>query len=258
MKFADKVKKMIDDAPAITPRMQVNFGPLVVTPLVVTWQGRGNPPEKVSLTDYMKAIGLDEDDDVELDPQKQSFQIRFSMDLSDLNPTLNFPYEREISIVENSKDGKIKTDWSATVLPSLEKVFGKNWYEKILPNGKKAAPVLYVAAENVDSLVPPREGKKNFGVPKFIAVYPDRDTCIDARDERYPRRDSNAETPEIEEDDEAEEEGTFPAEAIESTINLLNSSKGNKKSTLKLLQKHPFGDYDPDELLEAAIAAMGE
>lgn len=260
MNFADKVKKMVDDAPVVTGRgTNVNFGPLVVTPLVVRWKGQGNQPDKMTLDEYMKAHGLKEDDDIELEEGKESFQLHYDIDVSDLNPSLNFHYERDVSVQNSNKTNKdpkkwVLTDWDETVLPSQVKVFGENWYSRILPNGKKAAPELWVAAENVDSLVPPKEGKKNYGVPKFVGIYKDRDACIKARDERYPPREESGQA--VDSEDEEIQEGEFPTDVLESVVNLYNSTRKNRKSTLKMLESQPFGEYDPAEVLEAALATI--
>jgi hypothetical protein len=253
MSFADKVKKMVNEAPVASSGVNVNFGPLTVTPIVLRWNGRGAGarPEKTPLAEYMRQHGLKESDDVELAPG-ESFQLHFDIDISELNPSLDFHYEREIAILLSSP--KVKTSWSEIVQPSLEKVFGKNWEEKILPNGKKSAPVVYVAAEAVDPVEPVKEGKKTYSVPRFIAAYPSLEACREARDERYPPRDTEAEMafgPEG--DDEELEEGEFPQDVIEQVQELFNSTRKNRKQTLKMLENKPLGDYDAEELFKAAL-----
>jgi len=258
MSFADKVKKMVNEAPVVTGRgNNVNFGPMTVTPMIVKWKGKGNQPDKVTLSDYMEQNNLKDSDDIELG-ENESFQLHYDIDVSDLNPTLDFHYERDVSIQNSNKTNKdpkkwVLSDWEETVLPSQISVFGEDWYTKLLPNGKKAAPILWVAAENVDSFVPPKEGKKNYGVPKFIGVYKDRDACIKARNERYPRREEGQE---VEVEGEEIEEGEFPSDVLESVVNLYNSTRKNKKSTLKMLESQPFGEYNPDEVLKAALATL--
>jgi hypothetical protein len=260
MSFADKVKKLINEAPVVSSGMNVNFGPMVVTPMVIRWAGRGNPPVKTPLLDYMAEHDIKDADDIELEKGKESFQLHFDIDVSVLNPALDFHYERDVAILESYHNPKnpekdILTDWSEIVLPSLETVFGKNWYDKVLPNGKKAAPVFHVAAENTDSLAPVKEGKKNYGVPKLIAVYGSLAECRKARDERYPPREEQGEEVPEDESDDDEEEGEFPADALKGAYQLYNSSRKNEKQTLKMLGTYPFGEYDPKELLKAALAA---
>lgn len=252
MSFADTVKKMVDEAPAASSGVNVNFGPMTVEPIVLKWQGRGTgaKPIKTPLADYMKQHGLKEGDDIELE-SGESLQLHFDIDVSELNPSLDFHYQRDVAVL--ASNGKNKTSWQEIVQPSLEKVFGKNWHEKILPNGKKAAPVLYVAAENVDGVEPVKEGKKNYGVPKLIAVYKDLDACRAARDERYPPRDEEAEMEFPPEDgDEEAEEGEIPQDVIDQVNDLYRSTRKNIKQTRKMLESNPFGDYEVDDLIKAA------
>jgi len=250
MSFADKVKKLVDEAPVASTGVNVNFGPLVVTPLVLKWQGRGQgaKPDKTPLDQYMKDHGLSESDDVELEAG-ESFQIHFDIDVSELNPNLDFHYERDVAILESGE--KQKTSWAEIVQPSLEKTFGKDWYNKILPNGKKAAPVLFVAAENVDAVEPVKKGGKNYGVPKFIAVYKDLDACRKARDERYPPREETGVDLESD-DDEGVADDSFPEDVISQVKDLYNSTRKNPKQTKKMLESNPFGEYDVKELMQAA------
>ena len=206
---------------------------------------------KTPLADYMKAHKLKDGDDIELE-SGESFQLQFDIDVSALNPSLDFHYQREVAVLANSD--KTKTSWATIVEPSLVKVFGKNWEEKILSNGSKAAPELWVAAENVDAVEKPKEGKKQQTVPKFIALYEDEDACRAARDERYPPRDEEAEMAfgEDEADEADDEEGGITEEIIESVTSLHNANRKNIKQTRKMLETKPFGDFKPDELLKAA------
>lgn len=247
--FMDSVNKLIKEAPAIQGGGNfINFGPLKVTPLVVTFKGTGTP-NKQTLQEYMEEQGLEEGDPIELG-DRESFQLQFEIDVSQINPALNFKYQREVAVL-NSND-KIKTDWDTTVLPSLVKVFGKDWHTKLIPNGSKKPKTFYVAAENADSLKRVKEGKKNYGVPKFIAVYDSLEACKQARDERYPPRDDAAEM-DYGEPEEGDEEDEFTAEQLEQALTLYNSAKQNRSRTIKMLAKMFPDVEDHEALLDAAL-----
>ena len=262
MKFADRVKKMVDEAPVVTGRgPNVNFGPCVFTPIVLKWQGRGagSRPDKTPLDEYMKQNNLTEDDGLEL-AEGESLYLQVDIDITELNPSLGFHYERDIALLVSNKTSKdpakhILTDWSEIVQPSLEKVFGKDWEQKVLANGKKAAPVVYLAAENADNVNPPKEGKRSYGVPKFLAVYADLDECREARDKRYPPRDEEAEMafpPDGEVGDDEDEDG-FPIEVIDQVKSLYQSTRKNAKQTHKMLvASGEYEEYDMKDLMEAA------
>lgn len=253
MSFQQAVSALIKNAPAVSSSVPVNFGPLEVVPLVVRFAGKGNKPEKLTLQEYMEEQGLDDGDEIELN-DRETFQIRFVIDVSVLNPALTFKYEREVAIL-NSND-KVKTDWEAIVLPSLVKVFGKDWNTKLIPNGAKKAKTFYVSAENVDSLRPVRQqadgtAGKNYGVPKFMAVYEDLDACREARDQRYPPREDSGTTVDDGDGDGGDE---YTEEQLEQARTLFSSTKKNRKQTIKMLDKMFSNVDDVEALLNAALA----
>lgn len=264
MSFADKIEKLVKSAPVATAGgNNVNFGPTTFTPIIVRWKGKGQKPDKFTLPEYVKENGLDDVDDIELTPGKESFQLHIDIDVSALNPSLNFHVERDVSVTESNKTSKdpkkhILTSWSEIVEPSLVAVFGDEWYKKIVPNGKKDTPVFFTAAENVDPVEPVKDAEaKVYQMPKFIAVYKTLDECRTARDKRYPSRD-DAEAVAFGPDDETEEEeGSFPEEVLEQVRDLYKSTRKNKKQTMTMLKSNPFGDakhkYDAEELYAAAI-----
>jgi len=260
MSFANAVNKLIKDAPAVSSSVPVNFGPLKVTPLVVRFAGAGQRPEKITLQDYMEQNELGEEDEIELS-DRETFQLRFTIGVNVLNPALDFEYEREVAVLAGN--GKVKTDWEEIVLPSLVRLFGKDWNTKLIPASGKKAKVYYVAAENVDSLRPVKpqtDGTpgKNYGVPKFIALYEDLDECREARDKRYPPRE-DTEAMAFGPDDEAgEEEGEFTADQLERALTVFNSTKKNRKQTVKMLEKMFAKVEDHEALLDAALASEEE
>lgn len=260
MSFADKVKKLVEEAPvAVAGGRRVNFGPTKFFPTIVRFKGKGQKPDKWTFEQYIQEHGLDSVDDIELGDREQ-YALNVDVDITKLNPSLDFHYEREVLIVNSRRDPKnpsknILTDWSETFLPALEKVFGKNWEEKIFPNGKGKEPTLYLAVEQVDPVNPPKEeGKKVYSVPKVIGWYKSMDELRAAQDEMYPPRDEEAEM-EFGPDSEVEEEdgeGEIPESALKEVKALYKSTRNNFKQTRKMLEGNPFGKYDPDELLEAA------
>lgn len=257
MSLINKIRQMVDEAPVAQAGVNVNFGPLAVTPIVKTFHGSGQKPTVLTLEEFAAEQGKSVDD-VELG-KNDAFNLRFVIDVSDLNEALNFEYTREIPIQESGP--KIKTDWSEIVRPSLEAVFGKDWYNVLIGTTKKPAAEVYVAAENVDSL---RVGKKNadgeapknYGVPKFIAKYKNRDECVRARDARYPKQGEGGQS--VDDDEDTDDGDQFPEEVVASAKALLLSNRGNEEKTLKHLSKNPFGNYDAAKLLEAAKAASDD
>jgi hypothetical protein len=264
MKFIDKVKKMVDEAPVATGGgANVNFGSMTVMPIIIRWKGRGQKPDKYTLPEYVKEFGLKNEEEIELEEGKESFQLAFDIDITEINPALDFHFQREIDIKVSNKTNKdpnkwLLTSWSEIVQPSLVKVFGKEWEDKLISNGK-SSPTVYVAAEAVEAIEPPKGDKKPYKVPKFIGVYKTLEECKAAHDLRYPPRDAEAEMTfgpddeeEVEAGEEEVEEGDIPADVIKQVVTLYNSNVKNKKRTKKMLEGNPFGNYDPDELLEAA------
>lgn len=256
MSIANKIKSMISDAPEVQPMVNVNFGPLTVTPIIKTFHGGGKKPTVKTLEEFADEQGVAVDD-VKLTGQ-DAFNLRFEINVKDLNENLSFDmWTREVPILASNKSNPDKakwllTDWSEIVEPSLVKVFGPNWYDALIGTEKKPAKEFYVACEQADSLRKPKDGAKNYGVPKFITKFANRDECVRARDERYGKK--------TEEDLDlgTDEEEGIPDEAIAQATSLWMSFKKNDDKTLKMLAKQPFGPYDADALLAAVKAAAEE
>lgn len=232
MSFADKLKKVVDEAPS-AGFVNVNFGKLTTTVNVLEWketdeivfvngkEQKKRVPVRVPFTEDMKLT------------KGQDIELTFNIKISELNPKLEFDYERNVVVKKSSDDGKFKTDWTETVLPSLEKVFGADWATVI--TNKKG---VYVAAEHVDSVAPAKEGKKNYGVPKFTAKFKSLDECKAARDERYGHKSEDEETV-----------LGVPQSVIDQAKALLKSLGGNQKQFEKMLKGNPFGEYEPEAIL---------
>lgn len=249
MSFANQVNKLIQEAPSLSERNQVNYGPLEIVPLVVRWEtdksGKRNPI-KTPLEEYMEENGYAPTDQVELQ-DGETFQLRIVIGVDEVNPSLTFKYEREVQVINSN--AKAKADWDTTVLPSIIKVFGKDWGKVLLGENGKKPKTVYVAAENVDSLKPVAEGKKNYGVPKFIERYATLEEAKAAHEKRYGKRVSDEEAMAFG-DDEAE--GEFTEEQLEQARSLWSSTKENRARTIKMLSKQ-YDGLDADALLDAAL-----
>lgn len=217
----DKIKQYVDNAPTRSSGSNyIQYGQLRCSVSVITWQGKGQAPIKTPYKDGMEI------------ESNQSMEIEFAVGVKELNPALEFDEWTRRILVERSGP-KIKTDWSEIVLPSLETVFGNDWANVV--TGKK---VFYVECEQADSINPPRDGKRDYGVPKFLRKFKDFDECKAARDERFGHDEENA-----------DEQLGIPEEVINQAKGLLKSLKGNKDKLKKMLEDKPFGNYDADAII---------
>lgn len=220
-----KIKAYADEAPA-AGFVNVNYGKLTTTPIVVKWtevDGVRAPVRRV----------LKEDEELQ---DGESLELKFVVNISELNPKLTFEYERTVPIKAN---GSKKTDWAEIVLPSLEKVFGKTTWAEVIEKQP------YVAVEAANNVAGNASGSgKIYDVPKFIARYATKAECEAARDLRYHKKDSEAAA--------SDEVLEVTPEAIEQARSLIKSL-GDKKA-LKMLATKPFGNFDPDVLWALATA----
>lgn len=223
--FWKNVQGMADEAPE-AGYANINFGKLIVKPMVVKWttgDDGSRKPEKSELVPG-KALG-----------EGESLELNIKVLISELNPKLEFDYERNVPV---RKSGRIKTDWSEIVLPSFEKHLGKNWAEAL-----EKQP--YVAIEDEPNVA----GKATatgrvYGIPKLIAVYENKAACVAARDEKFKKYDA---VPAV------DGEVSIPAETVKQVASLIKSV--GEATALKMLQESkPFGDYDPDVLIALAKA----
>ena len=215
----NKVKTYSDQAPE-AGFVNTNFGKLICTPVVVTWK----------TVDDVRSVDKRPLKDGEELQDGEQLELNFKVLISELNPALTFEYERSVPI-KNS--GSQKTDWDEIVRPSLEKVFGKNaWADAI-----EKQP--YVAVDDTPNLAGRASSAgKVYGVPKIVAKYASKAECEKAKDLRYHKK-----------EEVASSEPT--ADAIEQAKSLI-ASVGDKKART-MLDKKPFGDFDPDTLFALAM-----
>ncbi len=204
----------------------VNFGKLIVEPFVKSF-GTGGDKHAPPTIEPMK-------DGQKLAPN-QILVFKFTVNISELNPALQFEYERDVNI---QKSGRNKTDWSEIVLPSLVKVFGDNW-------GEAVSKQPYVEVEdvpNVNGTVAKSSGKV-LGVPGFLRAFKSKADCQKAREARFGSAAvaSSAST----------NGGASIPDAVVAQVKSLVSSVG-EETALTMLANKPFGDYEPDDLLKAA------
>ena len=221
----NKVKQFSDAAPE-AGFVNINFGKLVVKPMVVKWLDKDGvrTPDKRELKDGEE---LQDGEQLELD---------IKVLISELNPALAWDYHKNVT-VKNS--GTQKTDWNETVRPSFERVFGKTVWADALEKQP------YVAVEDVPNLAgKSSDAGKVYGVPKVIARYASKEECIKARDARYPKKAEGETAVEV-------DSGNPPQSVIEQAKSLV-ASVGRDKA-LKMLSKKPFGDYDADTLFALAV-----
>lgn len=162
------VKTLVDEAPEAGFANQ-QFGRLTVLPQIIHWEGaKGSKKTKVA-----RPVTEDTQDLA----RGESFELVFTVHISELNPSLEFEYERGV-IVRKSSDREL-TDWTEIVEPSLIAVFGNDWASEV-------AKEPYVQVEGTPNVAGKRaDSGKAYDVPKFIARYADLAECLAAREERY-------------------------------------------------------------------------
>ncbi len=220
----------VDNAPE-AGSANINFGKLTAEPQVATWADGAEPgSSRVKTVSAWTGQTLTRD---------QSLEIKFSVNISELNPKLEFEYDRSVVV---RKSGRVKTDWTEIVEASLIEVFGKNWANEI-------AKSPYVAVEDFPNVAGNASKKgKVFGVPKFLAVYKSKDECVKAREERYGKRGND--TPAGSTDAPAVP-AAIPQEVINNVKSLL-ASLNSEDQTMQMLAAKPFGNYDPAVLVALA------
>ncbi len=214
----DNLDQMIEDAPA-AGRNPVNFGALTVTPMVTVWTTTPEGKRQPTRTPMKETDQLG---------PGESLELVFNLDIQELQPNLEFTYERNVSVKKSSE--RLKTDWSEIVLPSLIAVFGKDWRKKVMGNK------YYVEVDDVVNVNhnKSKSSQKLLSVPRILRAFPDAKSCLEARLERFPPR---------------EVEGV-PKETIAAVKELIEGS--SKTAARKVLLKKPYGNYDPDLLIRLA------
>src|SRR3972149_12283190 len=114
--------------------------------MIVVWSG---PKEKRApvRTEYVSGAPV---------PDGANLEIAFSIDIQEFTPTLEFLYERNVTVRKSS--ARAKTSWSEIVEPSLRAVFGDHWLAKA--NGA------YICAQDEPQVEPPGESGQKFNTLK--------------------------------------------------------------------------------------------
>lgn len=221
--FWDKVQELADEAPeAGFP--QLNYGKLTITPMVVTWKGKGQKPEVNEMAEGQEL------------KDRQTLRLRFTIDVKEFNPSLEFEWYREVDVRKSGKGKDNLTDWSEIVLPSLENVFGKKW--------AKSAEGSYVEVEDVPSTRGTYKNvageEKQLNTIKFLRKFDNKESCLAARDETYKKRDGS-------------EDGDLPADVVVTCKSLYQSLNQNDEMFKTVAASDDrLKNYDVEILLAAA------
>ncbi len=153
----DELEKLIDHAPEAGGSAFRNYGKLTVKPQIVTWAGEKGA-RTATRSEYTGEV-----------PPGATLELTFSVDIQEFTPTLDFLYERNVTVRKSS--ARAKTSWSEIVEPSLRAVFGDHWLAK--------ASGAYVCAQDEPQVEPSKSGKM-FNTIKLIAAYKDKAACLAA------------------------------------------------------------------------------
>ena len=129
--IVNKLADYIDNAPE-AGFVPINYGPLETTPQVLRWEENSDGVRRPNREPLGKGQNV---------PEGATLEMGFTVELPDMNPNLEFNYERSIAVRRSS--AREKSDWSEIVEPSLVEAFGKDWVKRIV--GKK----VYVEVEDV-------------------------------------------------------------------------------------------------------------
>lgn len=217
--LAKQIKTASDNAKVagFTP---INYGKLTTTASIVTSWIDGRPQKRL----------VDEGENI----AGKEIELNFSVNLSELNPRLEFNYERWTQI-KKSGNGKL-TNWSEITLPSLVATFGENWSDSIF-----SSP--YVAVEDVEDIngASNKDGKI-YKTVKFLEKFNSLAECKAARDARFGGSSGTDST-----------SGSVPPEIVKQVKTLLQSLSGNVDVVKGIISTTPpHNQYDADLLIALA------
>lgn len=165
MSVLDQARETMQDPP--TKDLYKNFG------LVKAWLAEQIWPGDDARPNYMPRSGAS---------SKKTWVV-FQSDMSEFSPNTKYPkFQREIAIM-SSVDG-MPQDWDTIIEPSLIKLFGKDYANKIFNDDGSAKP-FYAQWENAprsDGMTSNTTGNV-FTVPSFLAIYSDNASTQAALDQ---------------------------------------------------------------------------
>lgn len=223
MNFLDQVQKYADEAPEAGFR-QLQYGKLTITPLVVTWGGKGVAPVVNEMAEGQEL------------KDRETLRLRFSIDIQEFNPQLEFEWYREVDVRKSGKGADNKTDWGEIVEPSLRDVFGD---KQALTKAQGA----YVEVEDVPSTrgtYTNKQGEtKQLNTVKFLRKFANKEECLVARNETYKKSEDTV--------------SGLPANVVEQVKNLYQSVSQNDETFKSIVGGiDELKQYDAEILLAAA------
>lgn len=237
----DLLNEAVENAPTVGFGPRITYGKMTIADIQITSWERKAKGEKGTIKQRTFTRGEQLKDG-------EYLQITFAVDVKELNPTLDFEYKRRVDV--RNSGGKVKTDWSEIVQPSLIAQIGKDW-------AKKLAKGLYVEVEDAETVVldksgAPKSWTKTKGdgteatyvntAPRITAVYKSKAECDAARQARFAKSEAT---------DGEENDGDIPAKVIADVRGLLKAVDEEQAKTI-LTENAPYNQYDLDELLAAA------
>jgi len=223
----DIINEQVEEAP-ISGTNFVNFGKLTTTVEYRSWSDAEN-------TYVRRTPARGERLNKEAG---EVMEFNFAVDIAELNPKIEFTYERNQIAVLNS--GKNLTNWGEVVKPSLIEAFGADWARAIFKHP-------YVAVQDVTDVngKTSKKSGKVLSTIKFLASYPDKAACVAARDAKYTKSATPAAN------------GAIPAKVIEQARSMFEGVGKNEGTFMQLLEQHPYGDqYEPEAVAEAVRQSM--
>lgn len=153
-----------------------NYGKLKITPRFIQWKDK--QPTEIDAATYTA-----------LDARSRSLEYVFGVDIQEFKPDLQFTYDRKVQVGG--------PDWNKTLKPSIEAVAGKGSTDKdALAATLRSLNGSYVCAEDVPQIPTPKNpNRANFNTIKIITVYPTREACFAAWQERYGGEAASGGTP---------------------------------------------------------------
>lgn len=238
----DLLNEAIDEAPVAGFGPNVNFGKVTMEVHIAAWTGKKGESRKIDLRPFKKGDTANKD-------KGEYLQVTFHIDLSEVNPALEFEWKRRVDIKKSNTTAAkpVLTDWSEIVEPSLLAVWGKEWTKKIGKGVYCEVEDIPTVADKKSYMTKPTDGSDPkevfYTAPRFVRAFKSLAECKAAREERFKKAPAA--------DDEVEE---IPAKAISDTKGLVGSLGLDQARAM--LQAKPFGPYEADELLSAAGFAV--
>lgn len=241
----DLLDELINDAPTAGFGPRVSYGKLTIKKIEIAhWKGSKEQGRKIVTRPFVAGDTADKS-------KGEYIQMTLALDVKELNPSIDWDWERRVDVKKSNTQTGDKTNWSEVIEPSFVTVIGKDWSRQLDPRRG-----VYVAIEEPVTVekkktYKDREGnEKNNTTIRLLSKFKSLAECKAARDLRFAKNEDDDDFVIGADDD-------IPASVIAEVRGLVEAVDEDELEGI-LKNTAPYSQYSYEALMNAVNTDEGD